>query len=105
MSDKTIKALINLCVDICQRNNITKLKKGANLFGHRDFASTICPGDYLYNKLDYIATEVNKQLSSKTIYRVKVTEKQIGAFSDKSNAENLKKKLEELGCEVTISTA
>ena len=106
VSDKTINSLIKLCVDICKRNGITKLKKGTNLFGHRDFASTICPGDYLYNKLDYIATEVNKQLSkTKTIYRVKVTEKQVGAFSDKSNAENLKKKLEELGCDVIISTA
>ena len=105
VSDKTINSLIKLLADICQRNNITKLKKGTNLFGHRDFAATVCPGDYLYNKLDYIATEVNKQLSTKTIYRVKVTEKQVGAFADKSNAENLKKKLEELGCDVTISTA
>ena len=104
VSDKTLKVLINLCVDICKRNGITKLEKGTNLFGHRDFASTVCPGDYLYGKLEYIATEVNKQLTTtKTIYRVSVSAGQVGAFSSKTNAENYKKELEALGCTVKIT--
>ena len=102
VSDKTLKALINLCVDICKRNGITKLEKGKNLYGHRDFAATACPGDYLYGKLEYIASEVNKQLSAKKIYRVSVTAGQVGAFSSKDNAEKYKKDLEALGCTVTI---
>ena len=102
VSDKTLKALISLIVDVCKRNNITKLTKGTNLFGHRDFAATACPGDYLYGKLEYIATEVNKQLSAKKIYRVVVSAKQVGAFSSKENAESYKKELEALGCTVTI---
>ena len=104
VDDKAINSLIKLLIDICKRNGIEKLTKGKNLYGHRDFAATICPGDYLYNRLDYIAGEVNKQLSSKTIYRVKVVEKQVGAFGEKSNAESLKTKLETLGCEVKIET-
>ena len=103
VSDKTLKALINLCVDICKRNGIKKLTKGTNLYGHRDFASTVCPGDYLYGKLEYIASEVNKQLTTtKKIYRVSVSAGQVGAFSSKDNAEEYKKKLEALGCDVVI---
>ena len=104
VSDKTLKALINLCVDICKRNNITKLEKGKNLYGHRDFAATACPGDYLYGKLEYIASEVNKQLTTtKKIYRVSVSAGQVGAFSSKDNAEKYKKDLEALGCTVKIT--
>ena len=33
---------------------------------HRDFAATACPGDYLYSKQEYIASEVNKKLGAKT---------------------------------------
>ena len=102
VSDKTLKSLITLIVDICKRNNITKIEKGKNLYGHRDFASTICPEDYLYGKLGYIASEVNKQLSAKKIYRVSVSAGQVGAFNSKDNAENYKKDLEALGCTVTI---
>ena len=103
VSDKTLKALISLIVDICKRNGITKLTKGTNLFGHRDFAATACPGDYLYGKLEYIASEVNKQLTTtKKIYKVSISAGQVGAFSNKENAENYKKELEALGCTVTI---
>lgn len=67
VSDTALQKTIDLCVDICKRNGIEKLNftgnsKG-NLTAHRFFASTLCPGDYLYGKFQYIADEVNKELS------------------------------------------
>ena len=75
VSDKAMAALIQLCADICRRNSIKELKweGNKNLIGqvnkqnmtvHRWFAAKACPGDYLYNKHSYIATEVNKILGS-----------------------------------------
>ena len=67
VSDKALSKLIELCVDICKRNGIKKLNytgdtKG-NLTMHKWFANTNCPGPYLESKFEYIADEVNKQLS------------------------------------------
>lgn len=73
VNDVALKALINLCADICKRNNIKELKwKGdKNLIGqvdkqnmtvHRWFANKSCPGNYLYERHGYIAEEVNKLL-------------------------------------------
>lgn len=73
VSDKAMKSLINLCADICKRNNIKELKWKAdksligqidkqNMTVHRWFANKSCPGDYLYNKHYYIAEQVNKKL-------------------------------------------
>lgn len=73
VNDKVYKSLINLLVDICQRNGIKSLKWQGNkaLIGqvdkqnmtvHRWFASKACPGDYLYNLHGQIAAEVNKRL-------------------------------------------
>ena len=77
VSDKAMASLINLLVDICQRNNIKELKWKAdkNLIGqvdkqnmtvHRWFAAKDCPGDYLYGAHSQIAAEVNKRLSGGT---------------------------------------
>lgn len=67
VSDKAMESLINLCVDICQRNGIKSLNftgnKNGNLTMHKYFASTACPGPYLESKFPYIAQEVNKRLS------------------------------------------
>jgi hypothetical protein len=68
------KSLINLLVDICQRNGISKLlwQGDKSLIGkvdkqnmtvHRWFANKACPGDYLYNRHGQIASEVNSRLS------------------------------------------
>lgn len=66
VSDKALEALINLCVDICERNNIKGLNftgdKNGNLTMHKYFANTDCPGPYLESKFPYIAEEVNKRL-------------------------------------------
>lgn len=96
VSDASLKALINLCADCCKRNGITKLEKGKNLYGHRDWDATICPGNYLYGKLDYIATEVNKILTTPTITSTasnNVYVVQCGAFGTKAAAENYAKTL------------
>lgn len=66
VSDKAIAALIDLCVDICIRNGISKLNYTGNARGnlteHNYFTATLCPGPYLKSKLPYIAAEVNKRL-------------------------------------------
>ncbi len=73
INDKVYKSLVNLCADICQRNNIKKLmwKADKSLIGqvdrqnmtvHRWFANKACPGDYIYNRLGRIAIEVNAKL-------------------------------------------
>lgn len=78
VTDAAYKALINLLVDICQRNDIKQLlwKGDKNLVGqvdkqnmtvHRWFANKACPGDYLYNRHGKIAEEVNKRLNAQNI--------------------------------------
>ena len=74
VSDKALQSLIKLLVDVCKRNNISKLvwsdnksdrinhNNGCNMTVHKDFYSTACPGPYLYSQMNYIANEVNKQL-------------------------------------------
>lgn len=73
VSDKALESLIDLLVDICQRNNIPELRwKGdksligqvdkQNMTVHRWFAAKACPGDYLYNLHPWIADEVNARL-------------------------------------------
>lgn len=68
VSDTALAKLIDLCVDICQRNGIEKLNytgdANGNLTRHNMFANTTCPGGYLQSKFSYIAEEVNKRLSS-----------------------------------------
>ena len=79
ITDKALQALITLCADICLRNNIHKLVwstnkiervthlNGVNMTVHRDFANKSCPGDYIYDKMFYIADEVNKMLNNEYI--------------------------------------
>ena len=73
INDKVYKSLIELCTDICKRNNIKELKwKGdkkligqvdkQNMTVHRWFANKDCPGDYIYSRLGKIAGEVNAKL-------------------------------------------
>lgn len=77
VSDAAYKSLINLLVDICQRNGIKQLlwKADKSLIGqvdkqnmtvHRWFANKACPGDWLYSRHSQIAAEVNKRLGAAT---------------------------------------
>lgn len=67
VSDKAYAKLIELCVDICKRNNIKQLNytgdKNGNLTHHDMFANTTCPGPYLKPKFPAIASAVNARLS------------------------------------------
>lgn len=103
------KSLIELLVDICRRNDIKELKWKAdksligqpdkqNMTVHRWFKNKACPGEYLYSRHSQIAAEVNARLNrtatvnSKLIYRV-----QVGAFSNKINADNMYNKTKTMG--------
>lgn len=119
--DVVYNKLIELCVDICKRNGRSKLlwlgdkDKTLNyspksdemvLTVHRWFANKSCPGDWLYNRLGDLATEVTKRLTggstdtgkvdvppdTKTLYRV-----QTGAFAQKPNADAFAAKLKAEG--------
>ena len=78
INDAVYNALVALCADICERNNITELKWKAdkslvgkvekqNMTVHRWFANKACPGDYIYNRLGQIADEVNNRLKHDTV--------------------------------------
>ena len=119
INDAVYNSLINLCVDICKRNGIKELKWKAdksligkveeqNMTVHRWFAKKACPGDYIYNRLGEIAFKVNQKLeeakinqngSTTTLYCV-----QVGAFSNRTNAENMLIKLKKAGFDGFITT-
>lgn len=75
ISNAALFALIDLCEDICKRNDIKRLVwstdknsrvnhlNGCNMTIHRDYAAKACPGNYLYSIHNYIAEEVNKRLT------------------------------------------
>ena len=74
VSDKAMESLVNLLVDICQRNGIKQLlwKGNKSLVGkidqqnmavHRWFALKSCPGQYLYDKHFWLTEQVNARLN------------------------------------------
>ena len=106
------KSLIELCADICIRNNIKELKWKAdksligqidkqNMTVHRWFANKSCPGDYIYNRLGTIAEQVNTRIkelqNGSNSQKTKVYAVQVGAFKNKDNANNLLQKLKQQG--------
>ncbi|MBS5733853.1 MAG: N-acetylmuramoyl-L-alanine amidase [Clostridiales bacterium] len=97
VSDAAYNALIDLCVDICKRNGITQLNftgdANGNLTAHRMFASTNCPGDYLYSKFPEIAQKVNERLQEDE----PMTAEEKQAFSELQNKVNeLQEQLQKL---------
>ena len=68
VSDEALASLVDLCVDICQRNGIDKLTytgdETGNLTRHNMFVPTACPGPYLQSKFPWIAQEVNARLGA-----------------------------------------
>ena len=100
VTDAAYQSLIKLLVDICQRNNIKRLlwKADKSLIGqpdkqnmtvHRWFANKACPGDYLYERHDEIAAEVNKRLgiTDTPVEVEKAYHVHIGHYRNKSEAE------------------
>lgn len=84
-SASAYESLLQLLVDICQRNSIDSLKwKGdesyaiaaadggpvdeQNMFVHRWFAAKSCPGEWLYSRQGQIASEVNTRLGRGETY-------------------------------------
>lgn len=68
VSDTAIEKCIDLCVDICKRNNIDLVYTGdtsGTLTRHNMFYATACPGPYLQSKFPYIESEVRKRLNMK----------------------------------------
>lgn len=74
VNNRVMSSLISLCADICRRNGIKELKwqgdksligqiDKQNMTVHRWFKNKACPGEYLYNKHGYIASEVNAILN------------------------------------------
>ena len=60
VSESALESLIKLVADIAKRNNLGTLIKGKNLTWHSMFCSTVCPGEYLLSKMDYIIDKANK---------------------------------------------
>lgn len=58
IADSTFATLVELIRDIFNRHGLGKVAVGKNLFGHKDFNSTACPGQ-LYKRLQEIADAVN----------------------------------------------
>lgn len=82
MNSKVYATLIKLCVDICKRNGKKKLlwlgdkTKTLNynpksdemiITVHRWFANKSCPGNWLYSRLDDLASKVTAQLECDTM--------------------------------------
>ena len=96
VSDKAMASLINLVADICKRNNIKKLiwstnksnrvnhLNGCNMTVHRDYAAKACPGNYLYNRHSYIATEVNIKFSRTSSASSRNVQNQISKYTYKN---------------------
>jgi hypothetical protein len=89
-NDKVYNSLINLCVDICKRNNKTKLiwiadKNTALKYNlasnemlltvHRWFAAKSCPGDWMYNRMGDLAEAVTNKLSGSSVVASTTTSK------------------------------
>ena len=68
VSSAAYNKLIELCVDICQRNGIKALNytgdADGNLTEHRMFMATTCPGPYLHERMPHIAAAVNARLGA-----------------------------------------
>lgn len=57
--DALWNSLVNLCTYICQQYGLT----AADIYGHRDFYNTECPGTALYGRLPALRSEVANLLN------------------------------------------
>lgn len=126
---ETIESCIQLCVDICQRNNIPQLywSDDANVRRtaknhvplHADWGAvagcpTACPGPFLKKKIpEYIIPEINRRLKESGVEPVKPVEPvapvsnklyrvQCGAYRNKANAEAQVARLKSMGIDCFI---
>lgn len=68
VSDKVMAKVIDLCVDICQRNGIKKMTytgdRNGSLTFHCFFSFTSCPGPYIKARAQEICDKINARLGS-----------------------------------------
>lgn len=71
VSAETFDTLVHLVADIAFRHGLYPLKRGKNVFGHREYAEmygaspTACPGPYLFPKMDEICSKANRLVAWK----------------------------------------
>lgn len=79
-------SLIKLCVDICQRNNISKLYySGLNgtLTRHCDLTQTACPGPWMKSHTQDLCDKVNAELAKKpNIFQLQAYTQTVGDTVD-----------------------
>ena len=94
ISDVALAKLIDLCVDVCLRNDIKELvytgDTDGNLTRHNMFCNTICPAPYLQSKFPWIASEVNKRLRGGMMIRLKI------GFASKGDIKTFIRMLDEM---------
>lgn len=63
VAEETITTAVELMAALCREHGWRHLEVGENLFGHKDFYNTFCPG-VLYERLGEMAGRVNALLES-----------------------------------------
>lgn len=127
-TNEAYKGLLELCIDICKRNNLTKVlwfgdknkslsyepKAGeCVLTVHRWFANKSCPGNWMYDRMGQLAKEINKALGATNVTDNDVVTKvpndgktlyrvQCGAFKNKANANAMMAKIKAKGIDAFI---
>ena len=101
VSDAAMEAVINLGVDICKRYGLSGFTWTGDRYGtltiHKMFQATNCPGPYLESKMSYIAEEITKRVNTQNEVDEMLYKVQVGAFSEKANAEKLLQELKAKG--------
>lgn len=70
VSDKAIAKLVELIADVGRRYKWGSVTR-SRVRGHREFAATACPGPYLWDRLNSIASQANAKLGGKAPAPVK----------------------------------
>ena len=124
--DVVYNKLVDLCVDICRRNGKTRLlwlgskEKTLNyapakdemiLTVHRWFANKACPGDWLMARMENLAMKVTQALggaqgpsgTDETAGAHKIYRVQVGAYSNRKNAEKKLRQISATGTDCFIT--
>lgn len=67
VSDEAFDKLVELCVDICERNGIEEINYTGDTTGNLTYhgmfdKSTACPGPYMKSRMDDLANAINAEL-------------------------------------------
>lgn len=67
ISDEAFDKLVELCVDICERNGIEEINYTGDTTGNLTYhgmfdKSTACPGPYMKSRMDDLANAINAEL-------------------------------------------